>query len=268
MEILNPKLHTNEYLEKLKNRFDNAPSFRHICIDNFLLPPFADELFQQFPSIHEMKKRYHGINEKKSEESDFSRLHSSFRTLRANLSSKSFISWLGKLTGIDNLTIPADFRGAGVYQGGNGSFLDTHIDFSIHPTLNLQRRINVLLFFNKNWQENWGGYLEFWNETVTECVGRFSPIFNRCVIFECSDISYHGYDRITAPKDVFRKSFYLYCYTPVTDHIKYHDTVFKLKPGVNPAKKIKTAFKEKIKRSVKNSLRQLGLQKLLDNLEK
>jgi hypothetical protein len=215
-----------------------------------------------------MKKHYKGINEKKSEESDFNKLHISFQKLRTNMSSQSFISWLEKLTGIENMSVPGDFRGAGIYQGGNGSFLDTHIDFSIHPTLNLQRRINVLLFFNKGWQENWGGNLELWNETVTACVGRFTPVFNRCVIFECSDISYHGYDKITAPAGMVRKSFYLYCYSPVINHVKYHDTFFKLNPGVNTAKKLTTAFKEEIKKLVKSSLRQLGLQKLLDKLEK
>ncbi len=215
-----------------------------------------------------MKKHYNGINEKKSEESDFSKLHSSFQKLRNTLTSQPFISWLENLTGIENMSTPADFRGAGIYQGGHGSFLDTHIDFSIHPTLNLQRRLNFLLFFNKDWQENWGGNLELWNETVTECIARFSPVFNRCVIFECSDISYHGYDRITAPENVFRKSFYMYCYSPVNNPVKYHDTVFRLKPGTDSLKKMKTALKEKIKKTIKTGLRQFGLQKLLDKLEK
>jgi Rps23 Pro-64 3,4-dihydroxylase Tpa1-like proline 4-hydroxylase len=268
MENINEDLLKNESLEKLKDNFNTAPSFRHICIDNFLPSFFAEELMLHFPSIHEMKKHYNGINEKKSEESDFNKLHNSFQRLRILLSSEFFIQWLEKLTGIMNLSVPVDFRGAGIYQGGHGSFLDTHIDFSIHPTLNIQRRINVLLFFNKDWQEDWGGNLEFWDETVTTCLGRFSPVFNRCIIFECSDISYHGYDKITAPKDVFRKSFYLYVYSPFNYHIKYHDTVFKLKPGVTSVKKIKTAFKEKLKWSVKNSLRLLGMKKLLDKLEK
>ena len=122
------------------------------------------KLVIHFPSIQEMKKHYNGINEKKSEESDFNKLHTSFQQLRSTLSSPSFVSWLEKLTGIQNMTVPSDFRGAGIYQGGQGSFLDTHIDFSIHPTLNLQRRVNLLLFFNKSWLEEWGGNLEFWND--------------------------------------------------------------------------------------------------------
>lgn len=268
MDYINEDVLDTKSLKKFTNSFNNAPSFRHICIDNFLQVPFAEELFSHFPSIQEMKKHYNGINEKKSEESDFNKLHISFQHLRTELSSEIFTNWLSKLSGIDDLSIPLDFRGAGIYQGGTGSFLDTHIDFSIHPTLNIQRRLNVLIFFNHNWQENWGGNLELWNATVTQCIGKFSPIFNRCVIFECSDISYHGYDKITAPPGVFRKSFYLYSYSPVGKHIKYHDTVFKLKPGIGRAKKLTTALKEEMKKIVKSSLRTMGLQRVLDKMEK
>ncbi len=265
---MNAALFTNESLEQLKDSFNNAPPFRHICIDNFLTASFAEDLMLHFPRIDEMKKHYNGINEKKSEESDFSKLHPGFQVLKEMLSSSSFTGWIEQLTGIENISVPKDFRGAGIYQGGQGSFLDTHIDFSIHPTLSLQRRINLLLFFNKDWKEEWGGNLELWNETVTACAAKFSPIFNRCIIFECSDISYHGYDKITAPADISRKSFYLYFYSPVSNHVKYHDTVFKLKPGVNSLKKFRTAFKEKLKTTVKTGLKKLGLQKLLDRLEK
>ena len=78
MDNINAKLFTDESLQKLKHDFNNAPSFRHVCIDNFLNPSFAEELILHFPSIHTMKKHYNGINEKKSEESDFNKLNDVF----------------------------------------------------------------------------------------------------------------------------------------------------------------------------------------------
>lgn len=268
MHKINATLTDPGRMQELASTFNNAPSFRHICIDDFLDPVLADLLHDRFPSISQMKKHYKGINERKSEESDFSKLDISFQELRKYLSSTQFIAWLEQITGHTGMVVPDDFRGAGIYQGGKGSFLDIHIDFNIHPTLPLQRQINVLLFFNKQWDNNWGGSLELWNNTVTECLASYSPIFNRCVIFECNDVSYHGYDIIFAPDDIYRKSFYMYFYTSVNEKAKYHDTVFKLKPTVSTLKRIKTTFKETLKTSVKKGMKRFGLQRILDKLEK
>lgn len=268
MHLINPRLTDPVHIRELSSTFRNAPSFPHICIDDFLESDFAENLHNSFPPISQMHKHYKGLNERKSEESDFSKLDPTFLKLRKFLSGTDFTSWLEKICGYPSLTVPPDFRGAGIYQGGNGSFLDIHIDFSVHPTLRLQRKVNVLLFFNKNWEANWGGHLELWNPSVTQCLASFAPLFNRCVIFECNEVSYHGYDKIVTPDNVFRKSFYMYFYTPLNEHVKYHDTVFKLKPSVSNFKKIQTALKESLKTAVKSGMKRFGMQKLLDRLEK
>jgi len=216
-----------------------------------------------------MRRHYKGLNEQKSEGSNFELYHESFRTLRSELGKPEFIKFLEKLTGIEGLTLPEDMRGAGVHQGTNGSFLDIHVDFSVHPVLNIQRRLNFLVFLNKDWKESYGGKLELWDKDVKNCVQAYLPSFNRCVIFATSDISYHGYSKITVPEGVFRNSFFSYFYTPIVnkEEVKYHDTIFKTRPSEGGIKKTQTFLKENAKNFIKGSLRKLGVRKLFDKIE-
>jgi 2OG-Fe(II) oxygenase superfamily len=97
----------------------------------------------------------------------------------------------------------------------------------------LHRRLNILVFFNDGWLPEWGRQLELWNRDVTECIHSFDPIFNRCVIFETNDISYHGVKEVTCPKDVIGRSFAGYYYTeaaPAHWTGKSHSTIFRARP--------------------------------------
>jgi hypothetical protein len=118
-----------------------------------------------------------------------------------------------------------------------------------------------LIFLNKNWKEEYGGKVELWNKDVTKLGQAYLPIFNRCVIFETSEISYHGYSTITVPEGETRKSFYSYYYTPIGDYKgKYHDTVFKARPEEGALKKIKTDVKETLKNNIKRTMLKLGIK--------
>ncbi|MEX1002196.1 MAG: 2OG-Fe(II) oxygenase [Crocinitomicaceae bacterium] len=265
--VIDDKLYQEEWLKKSHDAFRNAPGYPHIVIDNFLKEDVANTLYENFPSSQEMRKSYKNLNENKSEGSGFDQYHPLFTRLREELGTDQFKAAFSKLTGIDNLILPNDHRGTGVHQGFDGSYLDVHVDFSIHPTLKLHRRLNLLIFLNKNWKEEYGGHCEFWDADVKNLVGQALPSFNRAVIFECSRISYHGYSKINIPEDESRKSFYTYFYTEVEEGVKYHDTIFKARPNEGTAKKIKTDVKEKSKNFVKRALYKLNLKRLFNKFE-
>lgn len=257
--ILNPDIFSNFNVDN----FSNAKPFPHLCIDNFLIPEFAEQLYNSFPSIESMSVKYDGLNEKKSEDSSFTKLDEKFTLLKNYLMSKDFISRISDATGIKNLRVFDDRYGRGLHQGANGSFLDIHIDYNIHPLKKKQRRLNLLIFLNMRWESDWGGSLEFWNSDVTKCEIKIDPLFNRCVLFECNNISYHGYSHITCPENVTRKSFYLYFFSDIQSKLSFHDTVFKPLPNDSSSKKIVTQFKEFSKNTIKKILYYTGLNKLL-----
>ena len=262
--IFNKFYFTEEQKGILKELFNENLPIRHVVIDDFLEQDLAKMLMDHFPSLAAMKTHYKGINEKKSEDSDFSKHHASFSTLHQQLSSPLILDWLSQLTDIDELHSIDDRLGYGLHQGGNNSFLDIHIDYNIHPLKKQSRRLNLILFFNASWETDWGGHLELWDKDVKNCIQSIAPVFNRCVIFECSNISYHGYSRIHVPEQITRKSYYQYYFTPPGKDISFHDTIFKSRPKESFAKKIATPVKEFAKNTVKRMLMKLGWKKFLE----
>ena len=114
---------------------------------------------------------------------------------------------------IPNLLADPELVGGGMHQTGPRGHLDVHIDFNFIPERSLHRRLNILVYFNKDWKREWGGEIELWDEHVKTCVHSFSPLFNRCVVFETNEVSYHGVTAVKCPEDRSRKSFAAYYYT-------------------------------------------------------
>jgi Rps23 Pro-64 3,4-dihydroxylase Tpa1-like proline 4-hydroxylase len=258
---ISKKIFEPERIEVLHQEFENALPYKHVVIENFLEDSFAESLYKNFPGFDLMSRNYRGLNEKKSEGSGFENFHPDFSILREQIKSKEFCQFLSKVTGIEDLYSVEDALGSGVHQGGDGSYLDVHIDFNIHYERNIHRRVNLLIFLNKNWKESYGGKIELWNKDVSVCEKAYLPSFNRCVIFETSEISYHGYSTIHVPEGESRKSFYGYFYTDIREGAAtYHDTIFKARPEEGIAKKIKTDVKETIKNNVKRVFKKVGIK--------
>jgi Rps23 Pro-64 3,4-dihydroxylase Tpa1-like proline 4-hydroxylase len=136
------------------------------------------------------------------------------RQLIAEMNSGPFTFLLSQLTGIEDLVVDAQMLGGGVHLVERGGLLRVHADFRRHLSYNLERRLNLLLYMNPDWQEEYGGHLELWDSEMKTCVRRVLPIANRCVIFNTTKSSYHGHPRpLACPEGVLRKSIALYYYT-------------------------------------------------------
>jgi Rps23 Pro-64 3,4-dihydroxylase Tpa1-like proline 4-hydroxylase len=138
--------------------------------------------------------------------------------------------WLEALTGIDGLIPDPYFGGGGLHQIEPGGFLKVHADFNVHPKLKIDRRMNMLIYLNRDWREEWGGHLELWDASATGCRKRIAPVFNRTVIFSTTDTSFHGHPHpLQSPHGMTRKSVSLYYYTagrPEPEQSAPHDTIF------------------------------------------
>ncbi|MBC8111309.1 MAG: 2OG-Fe(II) oxygenase [Verrucomicrobia bacterium] len=263
LDLLNPQYTSPEAIKQLTADFQNGFPYKHIVLDNFLKTEIAADLYENFPAVEKLHKHYDGLNEKKSEGSNFEDFSPVFSQVRNFVMGEDFAKWMAVVTGIEGVFVTDDKLGTGLHQGGNGSFLDIHVDFSIHHVKNVHRRLNMLIYLNKNWQESYGGGMEMWNADMTKLEKKVLPLLNRCLIFETNQISYHGYSTITIPENETRKSFYTYFYTPITEEIKvkYHDTIFKPKPEDSTVKKITTNLKETAKNTIKGMMKDLGILK-------
>jgi Rps23 Pro-64 3,4-dihydroxylase Tpa1-like proline 4-hydroxylase len=223
--------------ETLRQQFQSAKPFPFFKIDNFLREDFAEEVLASFPSYEQAKevgKSFKGVNEKgKVQVTDSATFAEPVQRLNEALASQDFLDLLSYVTGMPNLLADDQLVGGGIHQTGPRGHLDVHVDFNYIKERDLHRRLNILIYFNKNWQPEWGGNIELWNDGVTECAHSFSPIFNRCVVFETNEISYHGVSAVRCPDGVSRKSFAAYYYTkeaPAHWTGKAHDTIFRARP--------------------------------------
>ena len=121
--------------------------------------------------------------------------------------------------------------GGGLHQTLRDGHLNIHADFSTHHTHeNWARRVNILLYLNREWRDDWGGKLELWDEDMTACQARVTPAGNRMLVFTTSGTSFHGHpDGLTCPPDVARRSMALYYFTQ-EDHVVRQSTNYRARP--------------------------------------
>lgn len=125
--------------------------------------------------------------------------------------SEPFLQFLSDLTGIDGLFGDPLFFGGGAHKIHKGGKLSLHVDYNIQPQTNDFRVLNLLLYLNPEWKEEWEGALELWNHETKKCEHKIFPIFNRAVIFNLSDHSIHGHPvPLNCPEDIQRYSLALY----------------------------------------------------------
>src|SRR2546423_5468155 len=181
--------------ESLRNEFQNAQPFPFFCIDNFLDEGFANQVLDLFPSYvraREVGKEFKGVNEKgKVQVTDSNLFAEPVQRLNQALASPEFLDLLSYVTGMPNLLADDQLVGGGIHQTGPRGHLDVHVDFNYIKERDLHRRLNILIYFNKGWERGWGGNIELWDRGGENCLQSFSPIFNRCVVFETHEISFH-----------------------------------------------------------------------------
>ena len=232
-------------LYNYSKKYKHAKPFPHIVIDNFLNEECIKDTLRGFTKVDWTS--YSHFNEKKSgnKSKDFDPLLNN--TIKF-LNSKEFLRRLEKITGIKNLISDPELGSGGVHRSTRGGYLNIHADFTIHPyKKNWHRRVNVLVYLNEKWEDEWGGQLELWEQNMENCIQKISPIYNRCVIFNTDYDSFHGHpEPMTCPKNIFRKSIALYYYTEVENNVRAVSTNYRSRPKDKFFKKILIFFDKKL----------------------
>ena len=224
-------------ISNFSSKYNDAKPFPHIVIDNFLTQDCLENTLEGFKKVDWAS--YTHFNEKKSGNKN-NNFHPLLQATIEALNSKEFLERLEKITGISSLIPDHKLGSGGVHRSTRGGYLNIHADFTVHPyNKKLHRRVNVLVYLNDFWDENWGGHLELWDKKMKNCEKKIAPFFNRCVIFNTDYDSFHGHpEPMLCPKSIFRKSIALYYYTYADKNIKPVATNYKSRPKDNFTKKI------------------------------
>lgn len=217
----------NYYAEKYKVDYQTNIPFPHIVIDSFVGEPTLCEIIKEYENFNNFQRFNNKLEDKYfCDQSDM--FPPRTKELFERLNSQSFTHFLEKLTGIKGIIANKQASGGGMHMIKRGGKLGVHIDFN--KKYNLERRINVLLFMNMEWKAEYGGHLELWSldkEGKLDTCKKISPEFNRIVIFNTSEISYHGHPHpLNCPEHMSRKSMAAYFFTEAQDSSCAHGTMF------------------------------------------
>ncbi len=236
--ILNPE--TAARRRELADEYRAARFYPHVVINNFFTPEVCQGLVQEFPDFRaEDALNEYGQVGKKAYREDIRHLGGTYAQLDEHIRSPSFLGLVSDITGIRDLIHDPEYIGGGTHDNVDGSELDIHIDFNYHPKRGWHRRLNLIVFLNPEWEESWGGAFELhkdpWSPAEDE-VEAIPPLMNRGVIFETSEVSWHGFNKVQLPadkQDLSRRSFAIYLYTkerPSEEIAPSHATFYVQRP--------------------------------------
>jgi len=222
---MNQDLIKNAALEcasKIENAIDNinffSEPYNHVVIDNFFSDELANQLLVSFPSLD--SDSWEHTNDPDIEvklrtkwTSEFDIPDGLLPAIRI-LNSSIFLKAMASRMDIQKLVPDPYFTGGGLNVTVSGGLLDVHVDGNYHDATGLNRRINAIVYLNPGWEPGWGGDFGIYDSTGENLIKKVEPIFNRLVIFDTNDYSFHGLpDPLNFPDNHARRSIILYYYT-------------------------------------------------------
>jgi Rps23 Pro-64 3,4-dihydroxylase Tpa1-like proline 4-hydroxylase len=230
-------LHLRALAEPLRDSFAEKDPFNHVVIDSFLPERVLDDVLAELPVVprgdnNDMSPT--GLSERgKTANIEPSFFGPQTTNLLYQLNAGDFLDFLESVTGIKGLISDLRLVGGGYHLTRRGGRLAVHTDFSHHPQWNIRRRLNLILYLNRDWREEYGGHLELWDKELTGCKKRVLPIFNRCVIFSTDADSVHGQpEPLACPPNRGRQSLALYYYdNPAESVVPIRTTNYMPRPG-------------------------------------
>ncbi len=216
--------------KELAPEYRNAQPWPHVVIDDFLPENLINNIVHSFPApdhdawldwtkrdtTHQPKKQGIGSADRLFNVSPY------LQHVLGSFQSSPFLQFLQRLTGIPKLLPDPHFHGGGLHQILTGGHLNVHTDFNLLKKLDLYRRVNVLLYLNRDWKPQYNGDLELWDSKGNSCVKSVSPLLNRLVVFNTTKYSFHGHPKpLNTPPGITRKSlaFYYYTVKPEEGHV-------------------------------------------------
>jgi hypothetical protein len=219
--------------EALSEEFLRAEPFEHVVIDDFLDEAQAHRLADLLEAVDTDDWIWDPLPQQVNKWSmpDPRGMPVPVAHALWELNQPAVVEFFEKLTGYGPLVADETCTGGGIHISTTGGYLDLHADFNIHPDTGLHRRLNALLFLNRDWDPSWNGQLELWDPELTGCKRSIEPIFNRLVVLKIVDHGFHGFPRpIDCPPFRRRISLATFYYSedrPEEEKAPFHLSIWK-----------------------------------------
>jgi hypothetical protein len=226
LSFLRCNLSPPKSLPDLLNDYRCASPFPHLVLDNLFPSEELELLKSEIPS----GSSENWVNEKndrfiKSNLRSAVYLGAHGYSFTSMLHSAAFLYFLTEMTGVGALLPDPYLSGGGYHLMQEGGKFEVHADTNTDSYCGLHRRLAMLIYLNKGWKSEYGGQLELWNQSATQCEKAIEPIFNRTVIFEISDVNFHAVRPVAAGFGARRELFAAYFHT-VSQNLVPHNSIY------------------------------------------
>jgi Rps23 Pro-64 3,4-dihydroxylase Tpa1-like proline 4-hydroxylase len=206
---------------KLSEDFFQAVPFNHVIIDDFLLPEIIEKVSEEFPKFDDNNLNFHkNPLEDKRTMNKWDRFPPTTYKLFTYFAREQFNEIIKNFLKTDDIWFDYGLNGGGWHMHSRGGNNNIHLDYNVHPKLNEQRRLNIIIYATKNWKSEWGGGLELWShdeekKSPKDLIKVIENCYNRAIIFDTTQNSWHGLPNfIDCPSNVIRKSLAMYYVQP------------------------------------------------------
>ena len=199
--------------DELREKYSQGYPVPHYIIDDFLPADVYQAVLETFSNIPEHRyKIFENEISYRKECRNFAEAPL-LQTLANSFNSKLFVDWFESVAGAEKLVPDPHFLGGGFCRSSRNTTLGLHTDFNWNDSLRLNRKNNAILYMNQEWQPEWNGHLEFWDNDRTECLVRVEPKPNRLIFWDYGYDLVHGHpDPILCPEHLSRDSLILFYY--------------------------------------------------------
>ena len=196
MNILNPE----RKIKKIESPYEIW------ILDDFLLPEVPEKINAEWPSnddpvwfrgIEQVDGKKNILEQGMLAISSYDKMPTHARELLQYFHTPEFTEKIAEITGKSGLLPDETVRWSGVRAMLPGGFQLIHSDARKNPISGMKKELTVLYYLNKDYnKERDAGCLEVWDDDMTHCVHEIEPLYNRLVIFLCSDTSFHGVPKV------------------------------------------------------------------------
>ncbi len=198
-----------------REAYVSAAPWPHIVVHDLFSRAVLEELVRELDRVRPDVLLQHVTSRTvKNESAEVRGLGPTMDAFQAAMDSPAMTSYVEAVTGIAGLVTDPTRELAGLHETPVGGFTKIHTDFSNHPATGLHHRVNVLLYMNVEWHDNWGGQLELWPSDMRGNPTSVQPTLGTFVVFATNDDSKHGLPRAVAcPEGSSRRSLAFYYYS-------------------------------------------------------
>lgn len=197
-------------LDRYNKEYTSAKPFEHVVIPNFFTEETAEDIHKNFPDPDKTWFKYENPFEgkyilNKFKDGDY------MKGIIDGLYTQEFLAHMSKLSGIENLESDPHLNAGGLHSYTRNGVSGVHLDYTIHPLSGKERRLSIMIYMSKNWDDAWGGHLKMWDDNLENCKTLTHSLWNTALIFRTNGKAYHGFpEPIKCPEGNFRKVIGIY----------------------------------------------------------